>query len=292
MTAGRPALSEAALARLRTVAIRAAKAGGVEVTRHFHALEKLAVRSKAPGDHVTDADLASEAAVRAVLAAETPEVAVLGEEGGGPRSWEAWARPTWLVDPLDGTTNFVRGLPMVGVSVGLVVDGEPVVGVVHAPMLGLTFSAVKGAGAHLDRLDHAAHLGHSGHPDSEPVHVSARPVAEAVCGHGHLPRARRRDDRRAPAVLARVLAEVEDLRRIGSASLDLAWTAAGSLDGFFHAALGPWDVAAGALLVREAGGIVTDWTGDQRAWLASGDIVAGSPVCHRALLDAVGAPRR
>ncbi len=273
-------LSSGDLRRLCGVAMRAAHAGGVEVTRHFQTREKLTVRAKAPGDLVTDADLASEAAVRAVLGAESPDVGVLGEEGGGPRSWDAWAQPTWLVDPLDGTTNFVRGLPMVGVSVGLVMGGEPVVGVVHAPLLGLTFSAAAGAGAHLGGLD------------GEPLGVSARPVAEALCGHGFLPRARRLRDTRAPAVLERLLNEVEDLRRIGSASLDLAWTAAGSLDGFVHAALGPWDVAAGALLVREAGGTVTDWAGDAWAWLASGDIVAGSPVCHRALLAAVSGPSR
>ena len=87
-------------------------------------------------------------------------------------------------------------------------------------------------------------------------------------------------------MIEHVLSEVEDLRRIGSASLDLAWTAAGSLDGFFHRSLGPWDVAAGALLIREAGGVVSDFAGDDRAWLLSGDIVAGSPACHEFLLAA------
>jgi myo-inositol-1(or 4)-monophosphatase len=277
--AGRPFPNRDALAALLEVATAAALDGGREVARSFRVLDTVEVRDKAAGDYVTDADLASEAAIRAVLARETPHWPVLGEEGGGPRSWEPDSAATWVVDPLDGTTNFVRGLAMVGVSVGLVVGGTPVVGVVHAPLMGLTFTAALGLGAFLS-TDVRPERGR------RRLGVSQRTVSQALCGHGFLPRAQRLADDDPPGMLDRVLAEVEDLRRIGSASLDLAWTAAGSLDGFFHRALGPWDVAAGALLVREAGGVVTDHAGDDRAWLASGDILAGSPRCHALLLSA------
>jgi myo-inositol-1(or 4)-monophosphatase len=115
--------------------------------------------------------------------------------------------------------------------------------------------------------------------------VSARDAERAICATGFPFRAKAdRLDEYLP-VFEAALRRFEDLRRAGSASLDLAWTAAGVFDGYFEQALGPWDVAAGALLVREAGGVVTDWSGDDRAWLTSGDIVTGSPALHAALLE-------
>ena len=204
------------------------------------------VREKAPGDWVTAADIASEDAVRAVLERET-DLPVFGEEAGGER-----ADIGWLVDPLDGTANFVHGLDAVGVSVGLVVDGEPVVGVVHAPLLDRTYAARKGGGAFRDE---------------RRIHVSSRatragdrrdrvPVpAQGAAGRGTSPRS------------TAALHRFEDLRRVGAASLDLCWTAEGVFDGYFELRLGPWDVAAGAIIVREAGGVVTDWDGDPAAWL-------------------------
>ena len=180
-----PIFDRETLMGLLGLASDAARAGGSEVGRHFRTLDTVAVRDKAAGDYVTDADLASEAAIRAVLTEVTPSFAVLGEEGGGPRSWESWIAPTWVVDPLDGTTNFVRGLPMVGVSIGLVVDGSPVVGVVHAPMLGLTFSAALACGAHLQTVSRDG----SSATVPVPLVVSKRPVPQALCGHGFLPRA-------------------------------------------------------------------------------------------------------
>jgi myo-inositol-1(or 4)-monophosphatase len=241
----------------------AASAGGSIVAEHFGATGN--AREKAPGDWVSDVDTGSEEAVRESLERDWPSLPVFGEEGGGARGDVGW-----LVDPLDGTANFLHGFPAVGVSVALVEHGVPIVGVVHAPLLGVTYTACRGGGAF---------------SNGKQVTVSGRDPERAICATGFPFRAKaERLDEYLP-VFEAALRRFEDLRRAGSASLDLAWTAAGVFDGYFEQALGPWDVAAGALLVREAGGVVTDWSGDDRAWLASGDIVAGSPALHAALLE-------
>ena len=244
---------------LLVAADRAARAGGEIVRAHFGAPD--GVREKAPGDWVTVADVASENAVRSVLERETG-LPVFGEEEGGDR-----ADVGWLVDPLDGTSNFVHGLEAVGVSVGLVAAGEPVVGVVHAPLLDRTYAARLGGGAFRDE---------------RRMHVSSRAPEQAIVATGFPFRRKDLLTRYEPAFSA-AIHTFEDLRRVGGASLDLCWTAEGVFDGYFELALGPWDVAAGALIVREAGGIVTDWEGDPAAWLTSGNILAGPPQVYAAL---------
>jgi myo-inositol-1(or 4)-monophosphatase len=251
------------LAALLDVATSAAVAGGAIVAEDFGAARE--VREKSPGDWVSAADLRSEDAVRAALTRDAP-YPVFGEEAGGER-----AHTGWLVDPLDGTANFLHGLEAVGVSVALVHDGAPVVGVVHAPLLARTYAATLDGGATRD---------------GRPIVVSERAPAQAICATG-FPFRRKHTLDRYLAAFGAALHELEDLRRLGAASLDLCWTAEGTFDGYFELGLGPWDVAAGALIVREAGGVVTDWAGDPRAWLASGDIVAGPPVLHGRLLDVV-----
>jgi len=246
---------------LLVAADRAARAGGEIVRANFGAPAE--VREKARGDWVTAADTASEDAIRAVLERETG-LPVFGEEAGGVR-----ADTGWLVDPLDGTANFVHGLDAVGVSVGLVADGEPVVGVVHAPLLARTYAARKGGGAFRDE---------------RRMHVSRRPPEQAIVATGFPFRRKELLPRYEPALDA-ALHRFEDLRRVGGASLDLCWTAEGVFDGYFELRLGPWDVAAGALIVREAGGLVTDWSGDGAAWLESGDILAGPPAVHAVLVE-------
>jgi myo-inositol-1(or 4)-monophosphatase len=248
--------------RLCEAARAAALAGGDIVLQHFGRARD--VKEKAPGDWVSAADLASEQAVRATLEELAPGIDFFGEETGGTRSDRGW-----YVDPLDGTANFLHGLVAVGVSVALVDDGVPVVGVVHAPMLGRTYHAIAGGGAFLD---------------GRPIHVSDRAPKQAIPATG-FPFRRKHELDRYLHVFHRTFEVVEDLRRVGAASLDLAWTAEGVLDGFFEIGLGTWDVAAGALLVREAGGVVTDWAGDPDAWLWSGDIVAGPPAVHEQLVD-------
>jgi myo-inositol-1(or 4)-monophosphatase len=226
----------------------------------------------ASGDYVTEVDRESERAVTEVLQAETG-LPTLGEEEGGRQ-----AERYWVVDPLDGTTNFVHGLPVVGVSVALVEDGRPTVGVVHAPFLGETFAGARGLGA--ERRAGAAD------GESTPLRVSERPVDRAVVGTG-FPFRRKDVLPRYLRMLGAALERFEDLRRPGAASLDLAWTAAGVFDGFFELGLSAWDVAAGGLLIEEAGGRVTDWSGGPD-YLA-GDILAGPPLVHAELLRLAGA---
>jgi len=217
------------------------------------------------GDYVTEVDRSSERAVVELLRSETG-LPTVGEEEGG-RTAERY----WVVDPLDGTTNFVHGFPVVGVSVALVERGRPVVGVVHAPFLGETFVGARGAGA--ERRTDAG--------PSETLRVSERPPARAVVGTG-TPFRHKEVLPRYLAMFGEAMRTFEDLRRPGAASLDLAWTAAGVFDGFFELGLSAWDVAAGGLLIEEAGGIVTDWSGGPD-YLA-GDILAGPPAVHADLL--------
>jgi myo-inositol-1(or 4)-monophosphatase len=253
---------------LLAAAMRAAAAGAAIVLDAFGDASN--VRTKGPGDWVSDADTSSEHTVRDVLHDAAPELAFFGEETGGDR-----AEVGWFVDPLDGTANFVHGFPVVGVSVALVAEGRPVVGVVHAPMLGRVYAARLGGGATCN---------------GEPIGVSARDPDQAICATGFPFRSKRDRLPQYFPVFERALLTFEDLRRAGSASLDLSWTAAGVFDGYFEQALGTWDVAAGALLVREAGGVVTDWQGDDRAWLQSGDIVAGPAVVHECMLEVIAGP--
>ena len=257
-------MTELDLDTLLASALTAARTGGQIVVEQFGRLQE--AREKAPGDWVSEADLASEAAVRKVLTRES-SLPVHGEEEGGER-----AALEWLVDPLDGTANFVHGLDAVGVSIALVRDGVPLVGVVAAPLLGRTFHAVAGGGAFRD---------------GRRISVSGRAPEQAIVATGFPFRRKQLLPVYLP-VFETALATFEDVRRVGAASLDLCWTAEGVFDGFFELRLSPWDVAAGGLVVREAGGVVTDWGADHDAWLTSGNIVAAPPDVHAALLELTG----
>jgi myo-inositol-1(or 4)-monophosphatase len=244
-----------------------------------------AAELKGKGDYVTAADRRSEAAILEVLAREAPGVAVLAEEGGGTSPLkgrrEITAKPPisggqtmWAVDPLDGTTNFTRGFPSVAISVALLEDRVPVVGVVLAPFLGLEFTVARGHGAFRngERL---------------PAHRVVDPSAAVVATGFPF-----RNKSLLPpyfAMFERALSHFEDLRRAGAAAMDLAWTASSTFDGFFELGLNTWDVAAGAALVLEAGGRVTDWSGGD-TWIETGDILAGSPAVHEALLELAAQP--
>jgi myo-inositol-1(or 4)-monophosphatase len=252
------------LAGLLAAAEAAARAGGEIVLAGFD--DPANVREKSHGDWVSDVDTASERAVAALLAEAAPDIPFFGEESGGERGPLGW-----ICDPLDGTANFLHRFPAVGVSVALVRDGVPVVGVVHAPLLGETYVATEGGGA----FRNGTRLAVSTRGPDRAMVATGFPFRHADLKDPYL------------RVFGRALRRFEDLRRAGAASLDLAWTAAGVFEGYFELRLGPWDVAAGALLVREAGGIVTDWRADDRAWLDSGDIVVGSPVVHAAILEVV-----
>jgi myo-inositol-1(or 4)-monophosphatase len=249
---------------LCNLALAAAQAAGDVIRAARRDAAPLHTQMKGAGDYVTAVDKAAEAAAVALLREAEPEIDVLAEERGGE-----WSNRMWVIDPLDGTTNFLRGYPEVGVSVALVEEGQPTVGVVTAPITGGAWSAVAGHGA----FDAAGRR----------LDVSARP-GDGVVATGF---PFRRPDIRARymAVFAAALEAFEDLRRAGAASLDLAYSASGVWDGFFELNLALWDIAAGSLLVREAGGVVSDWSGDQAAVFVSGNILAGAPAWHERMLS-------
>jgi myo-inositol-1(or 4)-monophosphatase len=254
---------------LRATALNAARIGAGVVAS---SLRPDRVDEKAAGDYVTDVDRASERAIRSFLAEQTPDIPMLGEETGGRTD----AGLYWAVDPLDGTRNYLLGFPIVGVSVAAISRSErrhePLAGAVVAPFLGLEFDAAKGHGAA---------------SQGRPLRISDRPSREAVVATGFPFRHRELIPRHLRA-LAAVLEHVQDVRRPGAAALDLAWVAAGVFDGFFELGLSIWDVAAGSLLVQEAGGGVSDWSGGDN--YLQGDIIAGSPDVHRVLLGAATRP--
>lgn len=252
---------------LRRAAVAAAAAATDVVLRRADDAAALTPEEKAAGDYVTAVDREAEAAALAVLHQRAPDIPVLAEEAGGVRGDRLW-----VVDPVDGTTNLVRSYPVVGVSVALFEEGRPVVGAIAAPHLRSAWSAAEGAGA-FDAT-------------GRRLQVGARDPAACVVATGFP--FRRKDETtlaRYLGVFMGALLRFEDLRRAGAASLDLAYSATGAFDGFFELNLALWDIAAGALLVREAGGVVTDWAGDEHAVFDSGCILAGAPRWHEAMLE-------
>ncbi len=225
---------------------------------------------KGRADFVTDVDRESERLITATLSETAPGGTVLGEELTPETAAAALSSPglTWVVDPLDGTTNFLHRFPCYAVSIGALVDGEPVAAVVHHVPAGIRYHALKGGGAWQDGV---------------PVAVSrVKEPRQALIGTGfpfrhveELPRYQRQ--------FAAVAANAGGLRRPGSAALDLCDVAAGRFDGFWELTLAPWDVAAGVLIIREAGGVVTGLDGEGDV-IRHGPIVAGNPVIHAWLL--------
>ena len=262
--------------QLLQTAIEAASAGAGVLRRYFRA-ESLRVEIKGEHDFVTQADRESEAAVVGVLRREFPDHGVVGEESGMiPAGSDRPAGATeyqWLIDPLDGTTNFMHGLPIFAVSIACRRGEDLLAAVVHDPIAGVWFTASRGGGAFRD---------------GERLRVSRRGGLDgAFLATGYPFRARRALDAYL-AVFREVFREARAIRRCGAAALDLANTAAGVYDGFFEFRLSPWDVAAGALLIREAGGSLCDLDGGDR-YLVSGNTLAGGPGVLAGLRAAVAA---
>lgn len=253
---------------LRELAVAAAASAAALVVTARDGDQAPIAEVKSPGDYVSEVDRSAERAAIRLLREGAPDIPILAEEAGGSVS-----ERMWVVDPIDGTTNFLRGFPVVGVSVALVEDGRPVVGAVNAPLLRASWSAAEGLGA----TDHAG----------RPLSVSTHPGAGVVATG--FPFRRKERLPRYFEVFERALNRFEDLRRAGAASLDLAYVSAGVFDGFFELGLGIWDIAAGALLVREAGGVVTDWRGDAHDVFVSGDVLAGTRAWHETMLEIVAA---
>jgi fructose-1,6-bisphosphatase/inositol monophosphatase family enzyme len=247
----------ALLDELLDVACVAAGAAATVLRSGFAAIRHEVSTKSSPTDMVTEMDRASEAEIARVLAARRPADGVLGEEG----TTRAGATGIqWVVDPLDGTTNYLYRVPAYSVSIAAQLDGRTVVGVVVDPSRDETWSAVAGRGA---RCNEAT------------ISLSAmpRPLATALVatGFGYQPERRARQAR----VLTRVLPAVRDIRRFGSAAIDLCWVAGGRFDGFYEAGLQPWDLAAGALIALEAGAEVSDLAGGPP--VAPSLVVAAAP---------------
>src|SRR5579883_2065282 len=246
---------------LLNVMTSAARKAGRSLKRDYGEVENLQVSMKGPANFVTAADRRAEEILHAELSKARPGYGFLGEEGGR-RDGDDKSH-CWIVDPLDGTTNFLHGIPQFAISIALDRDGEIVAGVVYDPTRDEMFTAEKGAGAFLN---------------DRRLRVSARrQLGEALIGTG-IP-FRERSDPAYLATLAAVAAATSGVRRLGSAALDLAYVAAGRYDGFWEFALSPWDIAAGMLLVREAGGYVSDLAGGH-GMMTSGDILAANDHLH------------
>jgi myo-inositol-1(or 4)-monophosphatase len=256
------------MVELLETARRAARAGA-EVLRRSFGDERLQIETKAKNDFVTSADRASEAAVVAEIVRRHPGHRILAEEGSSNPAADGIHE--WVIDPLDGTTNFLQGLPVFAVSVACRRGLEVLAGVVIDPLRGDEFAAERGAGAYLGDRRLAA---------------SRRPGLDgAFLATGYPFRAQAALDLYL-AVFRRVFHRARAIRRCGAAALDLANCAAGVYDGFFEFRLSPWDIAAGALLLTEAGGAISDLGGGERYW-TGGNVLAGGALVHRALVDEI-----
>ena len=249
-----------------TVMERAARKAGSKLRRDFGEVEHLQVSKKGPADFVSRADRAAERTLYDELLKARPDWGFLMEEAGEIAG--APGKPRWVVDPLDGTTNFLHGIPHFAISIAVQEPrlggegwGDIVAGLVYQPITDQSFWAERGRGAWL----HDARL-----RVSARRHLSEALIATGIPFHGH------GDMAQWSRIFGAVAPEVSGIRRFGVASLDLAWVAAGRFDGFWESHLQPWDVAAGILLVREAGGFVSDFRGgdrpmDRAEYLAAND---------------------
>ncbi|MHB0970171.1 MAG: inositol monophosphatase family protein [Thermoanaerobaculia bacterium] len=256
------------------VAAAAARAGADVLLKYWRQLGKADADLKARNDWVSNADRESEAAIVAVLREHFPGDAILGEESGAiaVQKGTSDSGRTWVIDPLDGTSNYLQHFPVWSVSIGLRRGDEMIAGLIHEPLRDEWFTAEKGSGAFRG---------------GERMHVSDQGQVEgAFLATGFPFRAQKFVDVYT-SIFRDVISTSKGVRRAGSAALDLAYTAAGVFDGFFELHLAPWDIAAGALIVREAGGVVTDFSGGELFW-ERGNIVGAPAGVHRELLEMIG----
>jgi myo-inositol-1(or 4)-monophosphatase len=252
--------------------VEAVRKAGRSLARDFGEVQNLQVSLKGPGDYVSQADRKAEDILFAELSKARPGYSFLMEERGAVAGDDAQHR--WIVDPLDGTTNFLHGIPIFSISVALERQGQIVAGVVYNPAMDELYTAERGGGAFMN---------------DRRLRVAGRSkLVDCVIGSG-IPHLGRGHHGNALIELRNVMGEVSGIRRLGSAALDLAYVAAGRMDGFWENDLSAWDMAAGILLIREAGGYATDRGGGQ-AMFDTGAIVAGNEAIHRALLKQLGKP--
>ena len=248
------------------VMVQAAMKAGRSLARDFGEVQNLQVSLKGPGDYVSQADRRAEDIVHAELSRARPDYSFLMEESGAIEGSDGQHR--WIVDPLDGTTNFLHGIPIFAVSIALERQDQIVAGVIFNPAMDELYTAERGGGAFMN--------------DRRLRVAARRNLVDAVIGTG-TPHLGRGHHPTYLAQLAGVIGETAGVRRMGAAALDLAYVAAGRLDAHWEEPLYPWDTAAGILMVREAGGFVTDLDGGQDMF-APKSVLAGNEAIHAALL--------
>ncbi|THF55891.1 inositol monophosphatase family protein [Pseudothauera rhizosphaerae] len=256
------------------IAVKAARKAASIINRASLDVDLLKVQSKSPNDFVTEVDRAAEAAIIEVLREAYPEHGILAEESGEAGD-TANSEFQWIIDPLDGTTNFIHGFPQYAVSIALAKNGVPEHAVVFDPNRNELFTASRGRGAFLN---------------DRRIRVSKRiRLNESLIGTGFPFRQLDHVDAYL-AMFKELTGKTAGIRRPGAAALDLAWVACGRIDGFWELGLSPWDMAAGVLLIQEAGGLVSDLAGEAD-YLATGNVVAGTPKIFTQLLPIIQAWR-
>ncbi|MEN8179366.1 MAG: inositol monophosphatase family protein [Pseudomonadota bacterium] len=249
------------------IAIRAAREAGRVLTRSFNRLDTLTVTDKGKNEFVSEVDRNAEQAIIDVLREKFPNHAILAEESGSHSGNEF----QWIIDPLDGTTNYLHGFPQFSISIGLKVKGRLEVGVVYDPIKEEMFTSSRGEGALIN--DHKMRV------------TNRKSLDGALLGTG-IPYRDFRFTQNYMGMLQDLIQDTAGIRRPGSAALDFAYVAAGRLDGFWELGLAQWDFAAGALLVKEAGGIVTDIGGGER-YMETGNVITGGLKVHNAMLRCI-----
>jgi len=249
------------------IGVRAARAAGRVITKNMSRLDAIRIEKKGRNDFVTEVDTEAEAAIIETLMKSFPDHSIMGEESG--LIGKADAEFQWIIDPLDGTTNFMHGFPHFSVSIGLYQKGRAYQAIVYDPVRQELFTGGKGEGAYLD---------------GRRIRVSGiGQIEQALIGTG-FPFRQGQELDFYQATLREFTEHSAGVRRSGSAALDLAYIAAGRLDGVWLSGLKSWDFAAGALLVREAGGLVNDFQGGD-TWLDSGDLIAATPRVQHTMLQ-------
>ncbi|MGV6852935.1 MAG: inositol monophosphatase family protein [bacterium] len=242
-------------------ACRAAREAGKLLLKYAQHLQSLIIEEKKPGELVSEADKEAEKIIIQIISSSFPDHAIVAEESGK----KAGNDYCWIIDPLDGTTNFLHAVPQWSISIALAYKDEIILGVVYDPNLDELFVAQKNKGATLN---------------DKPIHVSKRSsLHNSLIGTGTPYRDLRFVDQYLQIMKQIIHSGSAGIRRPGSAALDFAWLACGRYDGFWELALAPWDIAAGALMITEAGGKITDLNGGTE-YLSSGNIIAGNPHIH------------
>jgi myo-inositol-1(or 4)-monophosphatase len=246
------------------IAVRAARRAGELMIRQLNRLESLEITEKNRNEYVTEVDRIAEDAIIEVIYDHYPDHSILAEESGQRGSNEF----QWIIDPLDGTTNFIHGFPVFAVSIAVTHNGQLEHGVVYDPLRQEIFTASRGQGAQVD---------------GRKIRVSKRPsMQHSLIATGFPYRGNKEHLDDYLKMLKSVISVSAGIRRPGSAALDLCYVAAGRVDGFWELGLNIWDIAAGALMIKEAGGRISDFHGTD-GYLQSGDVVAGSPKIYAGL---------